>query len=127
MAGPATYDIACLVRSPELVWEENCVLDICIRYWEQARKANLPVDPDFGEFYRGVEWCGLHYHLGLVGDLAREALTSPHPASEPTGIRVLLHYIWSTCGRYIELKPLMRLIERLEDIETAGGYAFGRV
>jgi N-acetylmuramate 1-kinase len=126
-AGPITYDIACLVRAPGMVWEENFVLDVCIRYWERARKAGLPVNADFGEFYRGVEWCGLHHHLGLVSELSRAALASSHPTPELPGLQVLLHYIVSTCGRYIELKPLMRLIERVEGIETVGGYAFGRV
>jgi aminoglycoside/choline kinase family phosphotransferase len=38
-----------------------------------------------------------------------------------------IHYIRSTCERYRELKPLLRLIEKAEGIEAVGGYAFGRV
>ncbi|OYT92451.1 MAG: aminoglycoside phosphotransferase [Burkholderiales bacterium PBB3] len=128
--GPVTYDIATLVRDPERVWDESFVLEVTIRYWERARKAGLPVGQDFGEFYRGMEWTGLQRHLTLVGQLACEAAEAgaltTGPAELP-GAPVLLHYILATCSRYIELKPLMRLIERIEGLESAGGYAFGRV
>ena len=50
--GPITYDIASLMRDAFLSWDEEFVLDITIRYWEAARRAKLPVDPDFGAFYR---------------------------------------------------------------------------
>ena len=33
----------------------------------------------------------------------------------------------STCHRYRELKPLLRLIDRIEGIEAATGFAYGRV
>ena len=54
--GPITYDIASLMRDAFLSWDEEFVLDITVRYWQKALKAGLPVDPDFGEFYRAVEW-----------------------------------------------------------------------
>lgn len=128
--GPITYDIATLVRDPARVWDETFVLEITIRYWERARKAGLPVGQDFGEFYRGMEWAGLQRHLTLVGQLACEAAASGAFAADPAALPdapVLLHYILATCSRYIELKPLLRLIERIEGVESAGGYAFGRV
>ena len=131
--GPVTYDIATLVRDPERVWDETFVLEVTIRYWERARKAGLPVGQDFGAFYRGMEWAGLLHHLTQAGQLARDAeaakVAGAQAASpaELTGAPVLLHYILATCSRYIELKPLLRLIERIEGVESAGGYAFGRV
>jgi aminoglycoside/choline kinase family phosphotransferase len=36
-------------------------------------------------------------------------------------------YMRSTCARYRELAPLLRLIEKIEGIEVPSGYAFGRV
>ena len=38
-----------------------------------------------------------------------------------------IDYIRSTCVRYIELKPLLRLVERIEGIAVPNAYAFGRV
>ena len=48
--GPITYDIACLMRDAFLSWDEEFVLDVTVRYWQQARRAGLPVDADFGDF-----------------------------------------------------------------------------
>ena len=111
--GPITYDIASLMRDAFLSWDEDFVLDITIRYWERARKVGLPVGDDFGEFYRGVEWMGLQRHLKVAGIFARLTLRDGKPqylADTPRFIR----YIIATCQRYRELKPLLRLIERVE-------------
>jgi aminoglycoside/choline kinase family phosphotransferase len=123
--GPITYDIASLMRDAFLSWEEDFCLDITIRYWEKARKAGLPVGDDFGEFYRGVEWMGLQRHLKVAGIFTRLTLRDGKPhylADTPR----FVNYLLTTCARYRELKPLLRLIERVEGIETTSGYAFGR-
>ena len=122
--GPITYDIASLMRDAFLSWEEDFCLDITIRYWEQARKAGLPVGNDFGEFYRGVEWMGLQRHLKVAGIFARLTLRDGKPQYLADTPR-FISYIRSTCARYRELKPLLRLIERFEGIEVVTGYSFG--
>jgi N-acetylmuramate 1-kinase len=124
--GPITYDIASLMRDAFLTWEEDFVLDITIRYWEKARKAGLPVGDDFGEFYRGVEWMGLQRHLKIAGIFARLTLRDgklQYLADAPR----FIDYIRSTCSRYRELKPLLRLIDRIEGTEAPTGFAYGRV
>ena len=124
--GPVTYDIASLMRDAFLTWEEDFVLDITIRYWEKARKAGLPVGDDFGEFYRGVEWMGLQRHLKIAGIFARLTLRDGKPQYLADTPR-FIDYIRATCSRYRELKPLLRLIDRVEGIEAATGFAYGRV
>lgn len=124
--GPITYDIASLMRDAFLSWEEDFVLDITIRYWQQARAAGLPVGDDFGEFYRGVEWMGLQRHLKVAGIFARLTLRDGKPQYLADAPRFIA-YIRATCARYIELKPLLRLIDEVEGISEAGGYAYGRV
>lgn len=124
--GPITYDIASLMRDAFLSWEEDFCLDITIRYWEKARKAGLPVGDDFGEFYQGVEWMGLQRHLKVAGIFARLTLRDGKPQYLADTPR-FIDYIRATCARYRELKPLLRLIDRVEGIEAASGYAFGRV
>lgn len=123
--GPITYDIASLMRDAFLSWDEDFCLDITIRYWEKARKAGLPVGDDFGEFYRGVEWMGLQRHLKVAGIFARLTLRDGKPQYLADTPR-FINYIRATCERYRELKPLLRLIERVEGIEVASGYTFGR-
>ena len=124
--GPITYDIASLMRDAFLTWEEDFVLDITIRYWQKAKKAGLPVGNDFGEFYRGVEWMGLQRHLKVAGIFARLTLRDGKPQYLADTPR-FIDYIRSTCHRYRELKPLLRLVDRLEGIEAATGFAYGRV
>ena len=123
--GPITYDIASLMRDAFLSWDEEFCLDITVRYWDKARRAGLPVGEDFGEFYRGVEWMGLQRHLKVAGIFARLTLRDGKPqylADTPRFIQ----YIRATASRYRELKPLLRLVDRIEGLEAVQGYAFGR-
>jgi len=124
--GPITYDIASLMRDAFLSWDEEFVLDITIRYWEKALKAGLPVDRDFGEFYRAVEWMGLQRHLKVAGIFARLTLRDGKPKYLADAPR-FIGYIRSTASRYRELAPLLRLLDEVEGTHAASGYAFGRV
>ena len=121
--GPITYDIASLMRDAFLSWEEDFVLDVTVRYWQQARKAGLPVGDDFGKFYRAVEWMGLQRHLKILGIFARLTLRDGKPkylADTPRFIR----YARATCSRYRPLGPLMVLLDEIEGNETRVGYTF---
>ncbi len=121
--GPITYDIASLMRDAFLTWEEDFVLDITIRYWQQARKAGLPVGDDFGEFYRAVEWMGLQRHLKILGIFARLTLRDGKPrylADTPRFIK----YVRATAARYRSLGPFMVLLDAIEGNETRVGYTF---
>ena len=123
--GPITYDIASLMRDAFISWEEDFCLDVTVRYWQKARKAGLPVGDDFGDFYRGVEWMGLQRHLKVAGIFARLSLRDGKPKYVADTPR-FIQYIYSTCSRYRELKPLLRMIEKIEGISQAGVYTFGR-
>ena len=121
--GPITYDIASLMRDAFLTWEEDFVLDITVRYWQQARKAGLPVGDDFGEFYRAVEWMGLQRHLKILGIFARLTLRDGKPkylADTPRFIK----YVRAAAARYRQLGPLMVLLDAIEGNETRVGYTF---
>jgi aminoglycoside/choline kinase family phosphotransferase len=124
--GPITYDIACLMRDAFLSWDEEFVLDITVRYWKQALKAGLPVDPDFGDFYRAVEWMGLQRHLKVAGIFARLTLRDGKPKYLADAPR-FIGYIRATTSRYRELAPLARLVDQVEGSDAVSGYAFGRV
>jgi N-acetylmuramate 1-kinase len=123
--GPITYDIASLVRDAFVTWEEDFCLDIVIRYWEKARKAGLPVGDDFGAFYQAVEWMGLQRHIKIAGIFARLTLRDCKPKYLADTPR-FIEYIRSTCSRYMALKPLLRLVEKIDGIEVPNAFAFGR-
>ncbi|MBV8250632.1 MAG: phosphotransferase [Comamonas sp.] len=131
--GPVTYDIASLLRDAFISWEEDFVIDITVRYWEKARKAGLVGansasgwGDDFGEFYRGVEWMGLQRHLKVAGIFARLTLRDGKPKYLADTPR-FIHYIRSTCSRYRELAPMLRLVDQIEGIQAQVGYAYGRM
>jgi hypothetical protein len=110
--GPITYDIASLTRDAFLSWDEQRVLDWAARYWEGARRARLPVDEDFAEFWRALEWMGLQRHLKVLGIFAR--LThrdgkAKYAADAPR----FLGYARAVAGRYGTLAPLARLLDEL--------------
>ena len=121
--GPITYDIASLMRDAFISWPEDFVLEITVRYWEQARKAGLPVGDDFGEFYRAVEWMGLQRHLKILGIFARLTLRDGKPKYLADTPR-FINYARSTCARYRQLGPLMVLLDQIEGNETRVGYTF---
>jgi len=124
--GPITYDIASLMRDAFLSWDEEFVLDITVRYWQAAQKAGLPVDADFGEFYRAVEWMGLQRHLKVAGIFARLTLRDGKPKYLADAPR-FVGYIRATASRYRELAPLLRLVDEVEGTTPTAAYAFGRL
>ncbi len=124
--GPITYDIASLMRDAFLSWDEDFVLDVTIRYWERARASGLPVGDDFGAFYRAVEWMGLQRHLKVAGIFARLTLRDGKPRYLADTPRFIT-YIRATTSRYRGLRPLLRLVDAIEGVQEAGGFAFGRV
>ena len=123
--GPITYDIASLMRDAFLSWDEEVVLDVTVRYWQAARKAGLPVDADFGEFWRAVEWMGLQRHLKVAGIFARLTLRDGKPKYLADAPRFIA-YIRATARRYRELTPLLRLVDQIEGTSMTEAFSFGR-
>ena len=122
--GPITYDLVSLFKDAYIGWREADTLDWLIRYWENARKAGLPVHADFGEFYRDYEWMGVQRHLKVLGIFARlyhrdgkEGYLKDMP--------LVMNYLRKACERYIDLKPLLKLLDELEpQADQQVGYTF---
>lgn len=121
--GPITYDVASLFRDAFISWDEERVLDWTIRYWEKARRAGLPVDPDFSAFYRDLEWMGLQRHLKVLGIFARLNYRDGKPAYLADTPRFVA-YVRGVASRYRELTPLLRLFDDLEKRTPQVGYTF---
>ena len=121
--GPITYDLASLFRDAFISWPEPRVIDWVARYWEQARRAGLPVDADFGEFYRAFEWMGLQRHLKVLGIFARIRYRDGKPAYLEDAPR-FLRYAREVAVRYAALSPLLQLLDELEQRGPQVGYTF---
>jgi aminoglycoside/choline kinase family phosphotransferase len=108
--GPITYDAASLWRDAYICWPEERVIDWVIKFWEQGRKAGLAMPDDFGRFYRDFEWMGLQRHLKVLGIFAR-LFHRDGKDGYLKDIPLVLEYAIATANRYIELKPLARILE----------------
>jgi N-acetylmuramate 1-kinase len=121
--GPITYDLASLYRDAYIHWEEGQELDFVIRYWEMARQAGLPVHADFHDFYRDYEWMGAQRQLKVLGIFARLC----HRDGKDGYLKdmpTVMAYLRQTCERYLDLRPLARLFDQIENRQAAVGYTF---
>lgn len=121
--GPISYDIASLCRDAFISWHESKVLDWTIRYWEKAKKANLPVREDFSQFWEDVEWMGLQRHLKVLGIFARINYRdgkSKYLSDTPR----FMNYVKATARRYGALAPLAGYLERITGETKSEGYTF---
>jgi len=122
--GPITYDVASLFRDAFVSWDEERVLDWTARYWEKAKRAGLPVDSDFGSFYRDFEWMGLQRHLKVLGIFARLHYRDGKCGYLEDAPR-FVGYVRAVAVRYKPLRPLLTLLDAIEDKPQARtGYTF---
>ena len=110
--GPVTYDLVSLLRDAFIEWEEAFVLDLVVRYWEKARAAGLPVNPDIDAFWQDFEWMGVQRHLKVAGIFAR--LYHRDGKDKYRGeIPRFVRYLKKAARRYGELAPLYQLLLQL--------------
>lgn len=119
--GPITYDVVSLFRDAFISWEEEQEIDWVVRYWEKARAAGLPVRADFGDFWRDYELMGLQRHLKVLGIFCRlKYRDGKEKYSED--LPRFMNYARKTASRYIPLKPLLNLLDKLEGNTGQIGY-----
>lgn len=121
--GPISYDLASLLRDAFIAWPEEQELDWAVRYWQQARAAGLPVDADFGEFWRALEWMGLQRHLKVMGIFCR-LKHRDGKARYAEDLPRFFAYATRVANRYVPLKPLLRLLEPMSAARVSQGFTF---
>ena len=118
--GPITYDLVSLLRDAYVEWDEERQIDWAVRYWERARAAGVPVDADFGAFWRDFEWMGVQRQLKVLGIFAR-LYHRDGKAGYLADMPRVMRYLRGACARYRELEPLLALLDALEDRAPAVG------
>lgn len=121
--GAITYDLASLLRDAFVSWPEEQQLDWAVRWWQDARKAGLPVHEDFGEFWRALEWMGLQRHLRILGVFCR----LKHRDGKPQYAQDLprfFGYATQVAMRYRPLAPLLPLLEPMSGNTVGAGFTF---
>lgn len=121
--GPLSYDLVSILRDAYIEWPEAQTLDWTVRYWEAARKAALPICEDPGEFYRQFDFMGLQRHLKILGIFAR-LNHRDGKAQYLNDLPMVLRYVRLVAGRYIAFKPLLLLLDRLENKAVKVGFTF---
>ncbi len=123
LSGPISYDIASLVMDARTTWEEDQQLDWAIRYWQAARDAGLPVNPDFAEFHIEYEWMSLQRNLRILGVFSRLSLRDGkhHYLDHLPRVNA---YIRQVARRYAPFARLLRLLDRVDDTPITTGYTF---
>ncbi len=121
--GPITYDLVSLLKDAYIRWDEAFILDQVVRYWEEARRAGLPVDADFGLFYRDFEWMGVQRQLKVLGIFARLFHRDGKAAYLEDMPRVAAG-LRAAVTRYAELKPLAAIVDRVEQTVAHSGLTF---
>ena len=99
------------------------MMDWVVRYWDAARKAGLSVPTDFSEFYRDFEWMGAQRHIKVLGIFARLS----HRDGKDGYLKdmpLVMDYLRRVCGRYLELRPMLKLLNTLEGYQEKAGYTF---
>ena len=121
--GAISYDLVSLLKDAYISWEEEQIIDWTVRYWQPAKKAGLPVPDDFSEFYRDFEWMGAQRHIKVLGIFARLS----HRDGKDGYLKdmpLVMIYLRKVCERYVELRPMLRLLNQLENVKPKEGYTF---
>jgi aminoglycoside/choline kinase family phosphotransferase len=125
--GPITYDVASMLRDAFLSWDEEREIDWAARWWEQARRAGLPLGDtlghDFGECWRALEWMGLQRHLKVLGIFCR-LKHRDGKAKYADDLPRFFAYATRVANRYRPLRPLLALLEPMSGRTVASGFTF---
>jgi hypothetical protein len=120
--GPIAYDLVSLLRDAYVAWPEELQIDWAARYWDDARRAGLPVGADFGAFWRDFEWMGVQRQLKVLGIFARLCHRDGKAGYLDDMPRVMA-YLRGACGRYRALEPLLALLDAIAARARATGPA----
>jgi aminoglycoside/choline kinase family phosphotransferase len=121
--GAISYDLVSLLKDAYIGWDEEQVIDWAVRYWQPAKKAGLPIPDDFSEFYRDFEWMGAQRHIKVLGIFARLSHRDGKH-SYLNDMPIVMSYLRKVCERYVELRPMLRLLNQLEQSQPQVGYTF---
>lgn len=112
--GPVTYDLVSLLRDAYIEWPEEQQIDWAARYWQRARTAGVPVQADFADLWRAMEWMGLQRTLKVLGIFARLYHRDGKDGYLADLPRVMRH-TRRVVERYPALDGLRRLLDRFEE------------
>ncbi|MDA1339555.1 MAG: phosphotransferase [Proteobacteria bacterium] len=112
LIGPITYDLVSLLKDAYVEWDEELIIDQSVRYWQNAKKEDLPIQEDFSQFYEDFEWMGVQRHLKILGIFSRLSIRD-NKDQYLKNIPLVEKYLWNVIVRYKELFPLRNFLEKV--------------
>lgn len=71
MLGPVTYDIISLLKDCYIAWPQEQVMNWALCYWQEARRAGIPMWAKAADFLTACAAMGIQRHLKAIGYFAR--------------------------------------------------------
>ena len=109
--GPISYDLVSLLKDAYFELEEDFILDMVIRYWEEMIKARLITKNEFADFFKSFEWMGVQRHLKILGIFARLYFRD-NKDQYLNNLPLVEKYLKDTTQRYQELFPLRDILNK---------------
>ena len=78
---------------------------------------------DFADFHRDYEWMGLQRNLRILGVFAR-LNHRDKKAAYLAHLQRVNQYVRQVAARYMVFKPLLRVLDQLDQVQTTVGYTF---
>jgi len=114
VAGPVSYDIACLFKDAFISWPEPRIRAWLFDYWHKARAAGVPVPAEFERFHLDVDIIGVQRHLKVLGIFSRICLRDGKPGYLQDVPR-FLDYLTTVAQRRPQLSALSELLAMVVD------------
>ena len=111
--GPITYDLVSLLRDSYIAWPDEEVYTWLEQYRQILLSEKLLAVDDKQQFIRWFDWMGIQRQLKVVGIFCRLNYRDGKN-NYLNDIPQTLQYLYQSCSRYTEFKPLLKLLKRLE-------------
>lgn len=113
--GPVSYDLTSVIRDAYFNWDEDEELDWIKKFWDNAKKNNIPVPEKFDKFLIDFDWNSIQRHLKILGIFCRLAHRDKKRKYLKDLSRVRLK-CFQVASKYKEFGNLIKLFERIEKL-----------
>ncbi len=106
--GAITYDLVSLLKDCYIRWDENIVNQLADDFRQEYNKLNN-THIESNQWQRWFDLMGLQRHLKVLGIFCRLNYRDNKPRYLKD-LNLTMCYVKNTCSKYIELQPLLNLI-----------------
>jgi len=107
--GPITYDLVSLYRDCYIDWSDEKIYRWLDEFLQQRKERGCVDTFDTSQFYQWFDWMGIQRHMKAIGIFSR-LLLRDGKSGYLNDIPRTLGYVVSVCGRYDELKPMVKIL-----------------